>query len=88
MVQEQIITNGILKQIISVIFVFVFLVWKPLGSSFSTYLPKSQESGNLCFVPQVKAETIMFGLQKERHIFCKATTKSLKHSLLLVLLFS
>lgn len=28
MVQEQIITNGILKQIISVIFVFVFLVWK------------------------------------------------------------
>jgi len=60
MVQEQIINNEILKQITSEIFEFVFLVWKPLGCTFSTYLPKPQELGNLCFVLQMKAEIIMF----------------------------
>lgn len=34
-------------------------MWKPLGSTFFTYLPKPQELGNLCFVPQMKAEIII-----------------------------
>lgn len=60
MVPEQVINHAILKQITSEIFLFVFLMWKPLGCTFSTYLSKPRELGNLCFIPQTKAEIIMY----------------------------
>lgn len=61
MVPEQIINHVIfLKQITSEIYQFVFVVWKPLGCTFPTYILKPQVLGNLRFIPQMITEIIMY----------------------------